>query len=171
MTREDVQKMLQAALRRRRQAGLHVAAGRHRQHDPRVRRQRDVGVRLRRRGRRPAATSRRPTVRTASRSTNNASATAAPARSSSPVRSSSSTTSASRSGRPSSVTPTSSSRREMLNAFNHPNFLPVNGVGATLERVQPSYQLTALRARTPAASSRSSSGSTGNRESGNREIW
>ena len=48
---------------------LHAAAGHHRQHDQGVQHQRDVGDRATARsGRRPAAISRRPTVRTASRS-------------------------------------------------------------------------------------------------------
>ena len=62
--------LLQAAVRRRRQEGVDAAAGRHRQHHPGVQRERDVCDRVRRPADlRPADTSRRPTDRTASRST------------------------------------------------------------------------------------------------------
>ena len=75
---------------------------------------------------RPAATSRRPTVRIASRSTTApTTATAARARSSSPVRCSRTTTSASRSGSRSSGGRIVEFRFEMLNAFNNANFIPV----------------------------------------------
>ncbi len=111
---------VQAAVRRRRQEGLDAAAGRDRQHDPRVQRQRRRRRRATARSaRRPAGTSRRPTVRTASRSTTaRSTATAARARWSSPDRCTSSTTSASRSGSPIVGRTNFEFRLEMLNAFN-----------------------------------------------------
>ena len=152
MTPEGRAEHLQAAVRRRRQAGLHVPAGRHRQHHPRLRGQRDVGVRLLRRradrpllraGQRPglhgerAEQSRQLRHRLAGRD-----------------RSAFQQHDIRISKRTAVVGHTNFEfAAEMLNAFNHPNFLPVNGIGSS---TVSGYQLTAPAGHQPArASSRS----------------